>query len=152
MALSRLRLESSRIEVSPQELTEARRVRDALWRLAVDRAHGRPARLADHAVLNRAAAEAPMVPQINADGRGGWAVPVSGAQLTSTIARDAIELFTGPLAQRMRECAAEDCYLIFVDTSRPGRRRWCAMERCGNRHKVRALRARRETEPEAPQP
>jgi hypothetical protein len=41
MALSRLRLESSRIEVSPQELTEARRVRDALWRLAVDRAHGR---------------------------------------------------------------------------------------------------------------
>ncbi|MEE1805114.1 CGNR zinc finger domain-containing protein, partial [Streptomyces sp. BE133] len=28
------------------------------------------------------------------------------------------------------------------DTSRPGRRRWCAMERCGNLHKVRAHRAR----------
>jgi predicted RNA-binding Zn ribbon-like protein len=152
VALSRLRLEPSRIDVSPQELTEAKGVRDALWRLAVDGAHGRPARRADHAVLNRAAAEAPMAPRIDADGRGSWTVPVSGAQLTSTIARDAIELFTGPLARRVRECAAEDCYLIFVDTSRPGRRRWCAMERCGNRHKVRALRARRETEQDAPQP
>ncbi|HET9974249.1 MAG TPA: CGNR zinc finger domain-containing protein, partial [Streptosporangiaceae bacterium] len=28
-------------------------------------------------------------------------------------------------------------------TSRPGARRWCAMELCGNRHKLRALRARR---------
>ncbi|WP_411292945.1 CGNR zinc finger domain-containing protein [Streptomyces sp. CBMA123] len=39
-------------------------------------------------------------------------------------------------------------------TSRPGRRRWCSMERCGNRHKVRALRARRETgqPPPAPAP
>jgi predicted RNA-binding Zn ribbon-like protein len=67
----------------------------------------------------------------------------------STIARDAVELFTGRFADRIRECGAHDCYLIFVDTSRPGRRRWCAMERCGNRHKVRALRARRDTEENA---
>ncbi|MEE3918700.1 CGNR zinc finger domain-containing protein [Micromonospora sp. BRA006-A] len=30
-----------------------------------------------------------------------------------------------------------------MDTSRPGQRRWCAMERCGNRQKARALRSRR---------
>uniref|UniRef100_UPI0028119726 CGNR zinc finger domain-containing protein n=1 Tax=Streptomyces sp. TaxID=1931 RepID=UPI0028119726 len=29
---------------------------------------------------------------------------------------------------------------------RPGRRRWCSMERCGNRHKVRAYRSRTRTE------
>jgi predicted RNA-binding Zn ribbon-like protein len=40
-------------------------------------------------------------------------------------------------------CAGERCHLIYADTSRPGRRRWCSMEHCGNRHKVRALRARR---------
>ncbi|MGC4762555.1 CGNR zinc finger domain-containing protein [Micromonospora sp. DT46] len=54
-----------------------------------------------------------------------------------------MDLFTGPYRDRIRECATHDCYLVFVDTSRPGRRRWCAMERCGNRHKVRSLRARR---------
>ncbi|WP_425295942.1 CGNR zinc finger domain-containing protein [Nocardia cyriacigeorgica] len=29
-----------------------------------------------------------------------------------------------------------------MHTPPPGARRWCAMERCGNRHKLRALRAR----------
>ncbi|MEU0491087.1 CGNR zinc finger domain-containing protein [Nocardiopsis sp. NPDC006139] len=32
-----------------------------------------------------------------------------------------------------------------MDSSRPGRRRWCAMGRCGNRHKIRELRSRRES-------
>ncbi|MEV6911021.1 CGNR zinc finger domain-containing protein [Amycolatopsis sp. NPDC051071] len=31
-----------------------------------------------------------------------------------------------------RECSADDCYLLFFDTSRSGNRRWCSMERCGN--------------------
>ncbi|MGW6895657.1 CGNR zinc finger domain-containing protein [Streptomyces sp. NBC_01718] len=42
----------------------------------------------------------------------------------------------------MREYGAHDCQLLFVGTPRPGRRRRCAMERCGNRHKARAHRAR----------
>jgi hypothetical protein len=36
------------------------------------------------------------------------------------------------------------CSLLFVDTSRSGRRRWCSMERCGNRAKVAAHRRRRK--------
>jgi predicted RNA-binding Zn ribbon-like protein len=55
----------------------------------------------------------------------------------SAIARDAIDLVAGPHAERIRECAADDCSLIFVDLSRPGQRRWCSMERCGNRAKQR---------------
>ncbi|NEE48667.1 CGNR zinc finger domain-containing protein, partial [Streptomyces sp. SID8455] len=46
----------------------------------------------------------------------------------------------------IRTCGADDCRLLFVDTSRPGKRRWCSMERCGNRHKVRAHRARLTTD------
>ncbi|MYW02277.1 CGNR zinc finger domain-containing protein, partial [Streptomyces sp. SID3343] len=75
-----------------------------------------------------------------------WELPATGGQAVSTIARDAIELFTGPFADRIRACGADNCELVFVDTSRPGRRRWCSMEHCGNRHKVRALRARRGSE------
>ncbi|MDI5982688.1 CGNR zinc finger domain-containing protein, partial [Amycolatopsis magusensis] len=29
-----------------------------------------------------------------------------------------------------------------LDTSRPGNRRWCSMQRCGNRNKVKAYRER----------
>jgi predicted RNA-binding Zn ribbon-like protein len=39
-------------------------------------------------------------------------------------------------------CEGDDCYLMFFDTSRPGNRRWCSMQRCGNRHKVGAYRSR----------
>jgi predicted RNA-binding Zn ribbon-like protein len=76
-----------------------------------------------------------------------WAVPARATQALSTMAREMIELLSGPLAERIHECASDDCPLVFVDTSRPGARRWCAMERCGNRHKLRALRARRATDP-----
>ncbi|CAM5478154.1 hypothetical protein STENM327S_08341 [Streptomyces tendae] len=82
-------------------------------------------------------------PASNRTARAGWAPGATGPRLLSTVARDAIELLTGPHADRVRECGAHNCYLLFVDTSRPGRRRWCAMEHCGNREKVRAHRARR---------
>jgi predicted RNA-binding Zn ribbon-like protein len=58
----------------------------------------------------------------------------------STLARDAIDLFTGPLSGRIRVCAADDRGLLFVDASRPGRCRWCSMDRCGNLSKVRRYR------------
>ncbi|ERK71913.1 hypothetical protein N136_01733, partial [Leifsonia aquatica ATCC 14665] len=63
-------------------------------------------------------------------------------QALGTIARDAVRLF-GPEADgRIRECSADDCDLVYLDTSRSGNRRWCSMQRCGNRAKVRAHRAR----------
>jgi len=79
------------------------------------------------------------------------AIDVSGAavlpvvnvdQALAHIAREGIALLTGPLRGRVRECAAPDCQLLFVDTSRPGRRQWCSMARCGNIAKTRAYRGR----------
>ncbi|MEU6232383.1 CGNR zinc finger domain-containing protein [Kitasatospora sp. NPDC047058] len=132
------------IGISPGQLAAVRTLRDALWRLTAARAHGEAGAAEDYAVLNRAAAHPPLVPQIALDGAAAPPLPADGDQLASTLARDAIALLTGPYADRIRECGAHDCSLLFVDTSRPGRRRWCSMERCGNRHKVRALRARRD--------
>lgn len=149
LSSSRLDLSSEEVRVTHHDLAAARRLREALWNLARAAADGRPRRVDDFAVVNDVAARPPMVPRITEDGMHTWQVPVKGAQALSTVARDAVELFTGRHADRIRECGAHDCYLIFVDTSRPGRRRWCAMERCGNRHKVRALRARRDSEENA---
>ncbi|WP_156755958.1 CGNR zinc finger domain-containing protein [Actinokineospora pegani] len=65
-----------------------------------------------------------------------------GGHLLATVARDAVDPPTGPFAHRMRTCSTDDCQLVFVDTSRAGRRRWYSMQRCGTRSKARALRAR----------
>ncbi|MEE1771898.1 ABATE domain-containing protein [Streptomyces sp. JV185] len=131
------------LSVSAKELVRAHELRGALWNLTADRAHGRALDRSDLAVVNAVAAEPPLVPRID-PGSGSLAVApdATGAALLSTVARDAVELFTGPYAGRIRECGSDSCKLLFVDTSRPGRRRWCAMERCGNLHKVRAHRAR----------
>ncbi|MGC9379546.1 CGNR zinc finger domain-containing protein [Streptomyces sp. MH13] len=132
------------LAVDGTDVERARVLRDALFLLTADRAHGRPLRPGHLDAVNAAAAGPPLVTRMEADGTRGWAPGGTGARLLSTVARDAIELFTGPYADRIRECGAHDCYLLFVDTSRPGRRRWCAMEHCGNREKARAHRARRE--------
>jgi predicted RNA-binding Zn ribbon-like protein len=67
--------------------------------------------------------------------------PVTGA--LAHIARESVEFVTGPELVRVRECAG--CTLLFIDRSRPGTRRWCSMERCGNRNKTAHYRQKRRT-------
>ncbi|HYL09416.1 MAG TPA: CGNR zinc finger domain-containing protein [Candidatus Acidoferrales bacterium] len=62
--------------------------------------------------------------------------------LLAAIARSAAEIISeGPEAP-VRICANPQCGLFFYDASRTGKRRWCSMAVCGNRHKV-AQHARR---------
>ncbi|MFI7286678.1 CGNR zinc finger domain-containing protein [Streptomyces anulatus] len=130
------------LAVSAGEVGDARVLRDALWRLAEGHVAGAPPGPDDLAILNDAAAHPPLAARLTSGGDREWAPGGTGAGLLSTVARDAVDLFTGAFAHRIRTCGAHGCRLLFVDTSRPGRRRWCSMERCGNRHKVRAHRAR----------
>jgi hypothetical protein len=46
--------------------------------------------------------------------------------------------------KRLKLCAAPDCRWAFHDTSRSGQGRWCDMAVCGNRHKTRTYRERRQ--------
>jgi predicted RNA-binding Zn ribbon-like protein len=153
------------VPVTIPELTAAKALRQAIWDAAHAQASRHPLPAGAVATINRSAAAAPLTPGLTSAGTtaappppglapepavagltAAWAVPVRATQALSTMAREMIELLSGPLAERIRECASDDCPLVFVDTSRPGARRWCAMERCGNRHKLRALRARRATD------
>jgi predicted RNA-binding Zn ribbon-like protein len=136
------------IPVTVGELAAARVLRQAIWDAAHAQAARRPIPAGAVAAINRAAAATPLVPELAAAGTtAAWAAPVRATQALSAMAREMIGLLSGPLGERIRECASNDCPLVFVDSSRPGGRRWCAMERCGNRHKLRALRARRATDP-----
>jgi predicted RNA-binding Zn ribbon-like protein len=107
-----------------------------------------PTRAADIAALNAAALAAPPAPAAvpGADGalaRGLAEVPDCEG-LLAAVARDAVDLFTDPLARgQLRRCAGENCTLVYLDTSRGRRRRWCSSDVCGNRERV--ARHRRRT-------
>ena len=132
------------VPVTPAELAAAKALRRAIWDAAHARAAGRAVPRAAVAALNAAAAALPLVPRLTADGtRSEWAPPVSATQALSTLAREMIALLSGPAAPRIPASPGEDAPLVCVHTSRPGTRRGCGRERCGNRHKLRAPRARR---------
>jgi predicted RNA-binding Zn ribbon-like protein len=163
------------VPATTQELAAAKVLRQAIWDAAHARAARRPLPAEAVTAINQAAATPPLTPELTSSSAAvaplapglasssaaapplapgsagvsmaaGWAAPVRATQALSTLAREMIELLAGPFSGRIRECASSDCPLVFVDTSRPGARRWCSMERCGNRHKLRALRARRATD------
>jgi len=127
------------------DLRAARALREAMHRLFHARMAGAPFPLKDVALVNAAAAHPTPVPRLSADGRADWIATEAVQSALAAVARDAIELLTGPHAGRIRECASDDCSYIFLDTSRQARRRWCSIERCGNREHVRQHRSRAQT-------
>ncbi|MDX2680876.1 CGNR zinc finger domain-containing protein [Streptomyces soliscabiei] len=69
--------------------------------------------------------------------------PPECAALLAAVARDAVELLTDPAARAaLRQCAGDNCPIVYVDTSRGRRRRWCSSEVCGNRERVARHRRR----------
>jgi predicted RNA-binding Zn ribbon-like protein len=125
---------------------EAKCLRAAIWNAAEAVIDGRAVRAADRSTLNRFAASPSLAPRLDPGGTRSWALASDASELFSTIARDAIEVATGQLASRIKRCEGINCGIPFVDTSRPGNRRWCSMERCGNRAKVAAHRRRHRQE------
>ncbi|WP_406216629.1 CGNR zinc finger domain-containing protein [Streptomyces canus] len=69
--------------------------------------------------------------------------PPGCAALLGAIARDAVGLLTDPVARAaIRECEGDNCPIVYLDTSRGRRRRWCSSEVCGNRERVARHRRR----------
>jgi predicted RNA-binding Zn ribbon-like protein len=95
--------------------------------------------------INLFAATPNIPPTLPGGNRHAGRTSIRIGQALATIARDAVDLFDDNAHGRLRECSAADCQLIFYDGSRSNNRRWCSMQRCGNRSKVRAHRARSTT-------
>ena len=135
LAQSPLQLDD--VHVSREEFKTALRLREAIWRAAeAIRKNGMPL-LEDLDRINRVAASPNLPPQLALEGLNQvWHSPATAEAALSTIARDAIDLFSGELRSRIRTCENPNCGLMFVDASRPGKRRWCLMKRCGNMAKT----------------
>lgn len=138
-------LATTPLRATSDELARARRLRDALRRLAAhvtrdSRAAAiSPLASAQLAVaeVNAATLRGHHTPGLLLDARGFTriAIPKSARVLSAlaTVATEAIELFTGE--STLRACQAPGCVLYFVKEH--PRRQWCS-DSCGNR--VRAAR------------
>jgi predicted RNA-binding Zn ribbon-like protein len=122
------------------------RLREAIYRVFQRRASGKPPAADDLATLNRFVAEMYRDAQLVVDGdrvvlETGPAADALDRPFAPVI-RAAVDLLTGPQATLVGACADDTCGWLFLDTTRNRTRRWCTMQDCGNRNKVRRFRSR----------
>lgn len=140
-------------EVSEVELAEARDLREVTYRLVQAARSKRSLEQKDLDVLNGWAARPALIPELAANGQSLiWRAEVPLEAVLASVARDTVELMAGDLIGRIRECAAPECTVLFIDGSRPGKRRWCSMNRCGNKVKKQAFRQRHKETTGGPKP
>ena len=132
------------LPATEDDLDLAVRLQRAIWRVADALIDRRPVPAVDRKVLNELAAQPCLVPRLLPGPTREWVAVQGVRSLMSSVARDAIDILGGPRAARLKRCEGTRCALLFLDTSRSGRRRWCSMERCGNRAMVAAHRRRRK--------
>ncbi|AND15709.1 hypothetical protein C5C18_10360 [Rathayibacter tritici] len=136
------RFEAVGPESADARLDDALMLRDAIARLAVAAEAGRRLDPRDVDVVNLFAATPDIPPVLSGGSRQAGRLRAAGRQALASIARGAVVLLGPAETTRLRRCAAPECRMLYLDTSRAGSRRWCSMQRCGNRAKVRAYRAR----------
>jgi predicted RNA-binding Zn ribbon-like protein len=129
----------------PEELELARGLRSALHAIFSALADGRPADRFSLARLRFAYAQAVAAGSLVRQEDGGYALEWSRDEtrrVRFAVAADAVALLADPARlARLHRCPGRDCGWVFLNTS--GRRRWCSMETCGSREKMRRMYARK---------
>jgi predicted RNA-binding Zn ribbon-like protein len=126
-------------------LRRAIALRETIWRVFDALAKGARADPSDLATLHEEEVAAMRHARFQQTGSGidyEWSdEPLLDRPLWA-IARSAADLLTSRDIARVRECGSETCEWLFIDRSRNHTRRWCDMNDCGNRAKVRRFRQR----------
>lgn len=93
----------------------------------------------DAEVIDRLGADAGLHPHFHAEHRPTLEPRGAGvaAALGRIVAIAFVASFDGSF-EHLKLCASEDCRAVFYDRSKNHSGRWCSMETCGNRAKVRA--------------
>ncbi|MFJ9106610.1 CGNR zinc finger domain-containing protein [Streptomyces sp. NPDC102283] len=123
--------------VPPVRYREFLELRGALRSLAAARTSAAPPGAGPLAVVNTLARSAAHWPELvpGPDFRSvvRTAADDVGREALGEIAAAAVDLFAGPVAERLRACPAPGCILYFVRAH--ARREWCTVG-CGNRVRV----------------
>ena len=128
--------------VTEREFADAKALRETIARAVIAISRGADPSGEDVDVINLFAATPDIPPVLGGGRRQAGRSRARVGQTLSVLARECVEVFSPDESERIRECAASDCSYVFYDESRSNNRRWCSMQRCGNRAKVRTHRAK----------
>ncbi len=120
---------------SAEVLDDARRFRSDLRSVVLDPT-GRRAMAAVNRHVSRALGVTVLEPAPSPGAPPRWAVGGGLERPLLAIAWSAAELLTREDLGAVHACPGDGCGWVFLDPR--GRRRWCSMQWCGNRSKVRA--------------
>ncbi len=129
-------------------LERAKELREVVFRIFAALAREATPAQADVARLNQELARAMAYVRVEQDGQHftwGWcADEVLLDRVLWPLVREAADLLASDEWHMVRECAADDCDWLFLDTSKNQTRRWCNMKSCGNRAKARRYTSRKK--------
>jgi predicted RNA-binding Zn ribbon-like protein len=122
-------------------------LREALYRIFASLASDDAPPQDDLDFLNAAFADA-VAHAALLPGEGGfqwsWVDTDPWFRVVRPVAAAAADLLFGGELQRVKQCRDEGCGWVFLDKSKNVSRRWCSMQGCGSRAKMRAQYRRRK--------
>lgn len=121
------------------DLMSTKQLRAAIRKLFDAKVDGTPLDADALQLINKLAAAATAQPQLSTSGgipvpQVIWISETPGALSLAVAARSAIDVLTGPNADRLRRCASHTCSMFFVALN--AKRQWCTSDGCGNRERV----------------
>ncbi|MEU1009583.1 CGNR zinc finger domain-containing protein [Streptomyces sp. NPDC005890] len=129
-----------RLGITETELADARELRESLRAALLAHAGHPPHRAVTP--LGTLLARAPL--RVAVDERDGSArlAPAEEGPLLSRVAAAVAEALVAGTWTRLKSCEADTCHWAYYDRSPAGRGRWCSMQVCGARAKMRRYRAK----------
>ncbi|MFI8235477.1 CGNR zinc finger domain-containing protein [Streptomyces sp. NPDC085900] len=130
----------ARFGLTQDEVEAARELRESL-RAALLAHAGHPPH-SRVVPLDELLASAPLRVTVDATDGSAALTPADARPLLSRVAAAVAESLVAGTWLRLKACEAETCHWAYYDRSPAGRGRWCSMQVCGARAKMRRYRAR----------
>ncbi|GAA2768912.1 MULTISPECIES: CGNR zinc finger domain-containing protein [Streptomyces] len=129
-----------RLGITADEADRARTLRESLRAILLAHAGHPPHRAV--VPLGELLAEAPLLVTVDAADGSAALAPARDGSLHARVAAAVAEALVAGTWIRLKACEAADCHWAYYDRSPAGRGRWCSMQVCGARAKMRRYRAK----------
>ncbi|KOG35303.1 CGNR zinc finger domain-containing protein [Streptomyces resistomycificus] len=130
----------ARFGLTQDELPAARELRESLRATLLAHAGHQAHRTVTP--LGELLARAPLVVTVDAGDGSAALAPADEGPLLSRVAAAVAQALVEGTWTRLKACEAVDCLWAYYDRSPAGRGRWCSMQVCGARAKMRRYRAK----------
>ncbi|MGW4431514.1 CGNR zinc finger domain-containing protein [Streptomyces tendae] len=130
----------ARLGLTEEDVPAARELRESLRATLLAHAGHPPHRPVTP--LGELLAAAPLVVTVDAADGSAALAPAGEGSLAARVAAAVAQALVAGTWSRFKACQAADCHWAYYDRSPAGRGRWCSMQVCGARAKMRRYRAK----------